>query len=168
MSTDHPNGGSFLAYPQIIRLLMDREYRRQALESVHQTVRETSVVADLDREYTLSEIAVITRAGPARILGLKHKGHLGPAADADVTIYTPEENWETMFELPRYVIKAGQVIVEQCEIRQDTYGKTLHVAPEYDRDVEADISRWFEESYSIQWRNYPVDDSYVHDVEVVS
>ncbi len=24
MSTDHPNGGSFLAYPQIIRLLMDR------------------------------------------------------------------------------------------------------------------------------------------------
>ena len=27
MSTDHPNGGSFLAYPQIIRLLMDRTYR---------------------------------------------------------------------------------------------------------------------------------------------
>ena len=25
MSTDHPNGGSFLAYPQIIRLLMDRD-----------------------------------------------------------------------------------------------------------------------------------------------
>ena len=27
MSTDHPNGGSFMAYPQIIRLLMDRQYR---------------------------------------------------------------------------------------------------------------------------------------------
>ena len=27
MSTDHPNGGSFLAYPQIIQLLMDRTYR---------------------------------------------------------------------------------------------------------------------------------------------
>ena len=32
MSTDHPNGGSFLAYPQIIRLLMDRTYRQDMLE----------------------------------------------------------------------------------------------------------------------------------------
>ncbi len=32
MSTDHPNGGSFLAYPQIIRLLMDRTWRRDVLE----------------------------------------------------------------------------------------------------------------------------------------
>ena len=29
MSTDHPNGGSFLAYPQIIRLLMDRDLPRR-------------------------------------------------------------------------------------------------------------------------------------------
>ena len=35
MSTDHPNGGSFLAYPQIIRLLMDRTYRRDVLKTVH-------------------------------------------------------------------------------------------------------------------------------------
>ncbi len=33
MSTDHPNGGSFLAYPQIIRLLMDRTYRRDVLKT---------------------------------------------------------------------------------------------------------------------------------------
>jgi formylmethanofuran dehydrogenase subunit A len=168
MSTDHPNGGSFLAYPQIIRLLMDRAYRKDLLKTVHQTVRENSVVADLDREYSLSEIAIITRAGPARILGLKSKGHLGPGADADITIYTPDENKETMFELPRYVIKAGRVIIDQCELREDAYGKTLHVAPAYDRDVEQDISRWFENSYSIQWRNYPVDDSYVHDHEVIA
>src|SRR4051794_31007417 len=65
MSTDHPNGGSFLAYPQIIRLLMDRTYRKDLLRTVHHRVRENSVVADLDREYSLSEIAIITRAGPA-------------------------------------------------------------------------------------------------------
>ena len=33
MSTDHPNGGSFLAYPQIIRLLMDRTYRQDVLKT---------------------------------------------------------------------------------------------------------------------------------------
>ncbi len=168
MSTDHPNGGSFLAYPQIIRLLMDRTYRQDMLKTVPSKVREQSVLRELDREYSLSEIAIITRAGPARILGLKHKGHLGPGADADITVYTPHENLETMFELPRCVIKAGRIIVEQGEIREDTSGKTLHVAPEYDRGIEPDIQKWFEESYSIQWRNYPVEDAYVHDREVIA
>jgi formylmethanofuran dehydrogenase subunit A len=167
MSTDHPNGGSFLAYPQIIRLLMDRTYRQDVLKKCSPKIVERSTLADLDREYTLGEIAIITRAGPARILGLTNKGHLGPGADADVTIYTPHENKETMFELPRMVIKSGRVIVEQGEIRDPLIGKTLHVAPGYDHDVESDIQEWFEKYYSIRWRNYPVDDSYLHDSELV-
>lgn len=168
MSTDHPNGGSFLAYPQIIRLLMDRTYRQDILKSCHPLVSERSTLGDLQREYTLNEIAIITRAGPARILGLKHKGHLGPGADADVTIYTPHENKETMFELPRAVIKSGRILVDQGEIREVLTGKTLHVSPEYDLAMERDIQDWFEKYYSIRWRNYPVDDSYLHQSEVVS
>jgi formylmethanofuran dehydrogenase subunit A len=167
MSTDHPNGGSFLAYPQIIRLLMDRTYRRDVLNTCHPLVRERSILGDLTREYTLNEIAIITRAGPAKILGLTNKGHLGPGADADITIYTPHENKETMFELPRLVIKSGRVIVEQGEIRDPLNGKTLHVSPDYDRDAEAHIQEWFEQYYSIRWRNYPVDASYLHEAEVV-
>ena len=77
MSTDHPNGDSFLAYPEIVQLLMDRTYRQEILKRVHPRVLERSVLKDLDREYTLQEIAIITRASPARILGLKNKGHLG-------------------------------------------------------------------------------------------
>jgi formylmethanofuran dehydrogenase subunit A len=167
MSTDHPNGGSFLAYPQIIRLLMDRTYRQDVLKQSPEKVAERCTLRDLDREYTLNEIAIITRAGPARILGLKNKGHLGPGADADITIYTPHENKETMFELPRMVIKSGRVMIENGEIRDPFIGKTLHVAPEYDTDVESDIQAWFEQYYSIRWRNYPVDDSYLHDSEIV-
>ena len=154
MSTDHPNGGSYLAYPQIVRLLMDRSYRTEVLKTCPQAVRERSQLADLDREYSLSEIAIITRAGPARILGLAHKGHLGPGADADITIYTPNENREAMFELPRLVIKAGEVIVDEGELRAPVVGKTLHVAPDYDPDREADIRRWFEKHYSLQWASY--------------
>jgi formylmethanofuran dehydrogenase subunit A len=167
MSTDHPNGASFLAYPQIIRLLMDRTYRQDMLNKCPDKVSERSTLADLDREYTLGEIAIITRAGPARILGLAHKGHLGPGADADVTIYTPHENKEVMFEMPRMVIKSGRVMIDQGEIRDPFIGKTLHVAPAYDHDVESDIQEWFEKYYSIRWRNYPVDDSYLHDSELV-
>jgi formylmethanofuran dehydrogenase subunit A len=157
MSTDHPNGGSFLAYPQIVQLLMDRTYRQEVLKRVHPRVLERSVLKDLDREYTLNEIAIITRAGPARMLGLTTKGHLGPGADGDVTVYTPSADRRGMFELPRYVIKGGQLVVEQGEIRQDLYGKTLHVAPEYDAGVVPDIKKWFESSYTVQFANYPVD-----------
>lgn len=161
MSTDHPNGGSFLAYPEIVQLLMDRTYRQEALKRVHPRVLERSVLKDLDREYSLYEIAIITRAGPARMLGLTHKGHLGPGADGDVTIYTPGADKKTMFQLPRYVIKAGELVVEQGEIRQDLYGRTLHVAPAYDDGVLPDIRKWFEDNYTIQFANYPVDASYL-------
>jgi formylmethanofuran dehydrogenase subunit A len=156
MSTDHPNGGSFLAYPEIIRLLMDRTYRADVLKGVHPAVLERSTLADLTREYSLYEICIITRSGPARILGLSSKGHLGPGADADVTIYTPDEDKHKMFELPRFVIKSGEVLVEQGEIRQTADGKLLYVAPDYDNGIEPIIGEWFERYYSVRFRNYPV------------
>jgi len=167
MSTDHPNGGSFLAYPQIIRLLMDRTYRQDVIKTVHPHLTERCSLGDIDREYTLGEIATITRAAPARILGLQNKGHLGPSADADITIYTPHENKEIMFELPRYVIKSGQVLVEEGDIRVEHFGKTLHVAPDYDAEYESQIEQWFEDYYSIRFRNYPVTDHYLQNAEQV-
>jgi len=167
MSTDHPNGGSFMAYPQIIRLLMDSTYRNDVLRSVHPDVMSRCVLGDIDREYTLNEICIITRAGPAKILGLKHKGHLGVGADADITIYSPHENKEAMFEMPRYVIKSGEILIDECELKQQTFGKTFHVAPAYDVEVEADIADWFEQYYTVQFRNYPISDDYLHDSELV-
>jgi formylmethanofuran dehydrogenase subunit A len=161
MSTDHPNGGSFLAYPQIVQLLMDRTYRQEVLKRVHPRALQRCTLKDLDREYSLYEIAIITRAGPARLLGLKHKGHLGAGADGDVTVYTPGADKRAMFELPRYVLKAGEVVVEQGEVRKNLYGKTLHVAPAYDEGRVPDIRKWFEAYYTIQFANYPVDESYL-------
>src|SRR4051794_13154255 len=161
MSTDHPNGGSFLAYPEIVQLLMDRTYRQEVLKRVHPRVLQRSTLRDLDREYSLYEIAIITRAGPARMLGLPHKGHLGVGADADVTIYTTGQDKKAMFELPRFVLKGGEVIVEQGEVRLERFGHTLHVAPAYDGGVVPDIKKWFESFYTIQFANYPVDEHYL-------
>ncbi len=162
MSTDHPNGGSFRAYPEIIHLLMRREYRRELLKQVHPKVLERSVLPDLDREYSLYEIAIITRAAPARILGLRNKGHLGVGADGDVSIYQPNEDLTQMFSIPRWVIKGGEVIVEDGEIRREVFGRTLHVAPSYDPACLDDIRQWFEAHYTIQFANYPVDEAYLN------
>jgi formylmethanofuran dehydrogenase subunit A len=157
MSTDHPNGGSFLAYPQIVQLLMDRTYREEVIKRMPAKARANCVLPDLTREYTLNEIAIITRASPARMLGLPHKGHLGIGADADITIYTPGQDKRAMFELPRFVLKGGQVVVEQGEIRCAIEGRTLHVAPAYDLERMPEIKKWFEAYYTIQFANYPVD-----------
>jgi formylmethanofuran dehydrogenase subunit A len=167
MSTDHPNGGSFLAYPEIISLLMDRELRREVLAGAPRAVADRCTLKELDREYSLYEIAIITRAGPARMLGLSHKGHLGPGADGDVTMYSPDDDIQRMFELPRYVVSRGEVVVDDAQILQDTRGRTLHVAPDFDLDAVDDIQAWFESTYSIQFRNYPVGDHYLLDPLVV-
>jgi formylmethanofuran dehydrogenase subunit A len=52
-------------------------------------------------------------------------------------------------------------VVEQGEIRQDLYGRSLHVAPAYDEGMLPDIKKWFESYYTIQFANYPVDASYL-------
>jgi formylmethanofuran dehydrogenase subunit A len=60
------------------------------------------------------------------------------------------------------VIKSGRILVEQGDIREVLDGKTLHVSPVYDPSVEKEIGEWFEQVYSIQFRNYPVAEEYLH------
>ena len=166
-STDHPNGGSFMSYPRFIALLMDREFRKAQMARVNQKALDNSGLRDLDREYSLSDIAIITRAGPARLLGLAHKGHLGVGADADVTIYEDGADKEKMFSAPRYVIKDGELVIEDHEFRTDHEGRLLHVAPEYDAGITRVIEPFFEDFYSIRFANYPVDDRYAPHHEIV-
>jgi formylmethanofuran dehydrogenase subunit A len=167
LTTDHPNGGPFYCYPQVIKLLMDREYRAEMLAKIHPGARRGTLLAELDREYSLSEIAIITRAGTARALGLKNKGHLGVGADADVTIYQPLDDAEEMFSRPRYVIKGGEVVVRGGELVQDRPGRTLYVRPDYDPGILAAVKKHFEETYTISFENYAVQDEYLHHGEVI-
>jgi formylmethanofuran dehydrogenase subunit A len=167
-STDHPNGASFMSYPRLIRLLMDREYRKQEMARVNQDALGHSGLGDcMDREYSLYEIAIITRAGPARLLGLPGKGHLGIGADADVSIYEEHPDKEEMFSTPRYVIKDGELVIEDHEFRMDVEGRVIHVAPDYDPGVEQVIQPFFEDFYTLQFANYPVDLSYLPHHQVV-
>jgi formylmethanofuran dehydrogenase subunit A len=157
LSTDHPNGGSFLSYPRLIRTLMDRDFRASEIARANKRAMERTVLRDgLDREYTLQEIAIITRAGPARLLGLRDKGHLGAGADADVTIYDDRPDREEMFSLPRYVIKGGQVVVRDGELRAAPEGRLLRVDVPYDPAIEDALGPLFDAHYTVGLANYPV------------
>jgi formylmethanofuran dehydrogenase subunit A len=157
LSTDHPNGGSFMSYPELIRLLMDRTYRDEQLRRVNQKLLEGSALADgLAREYTLQEVAIVTRAGPARLLGLRNKGHLGAGADADITVYAQDADVSRMFSTPRYVIKGGAIVVEEGQLRRAPIGRRLHVRPRYDQAVETGLKRFFDQHATVSFENYPV------------
>ena len=156
MTSDHPNGGAFTRYPEMIHLLMDKAARREAIAQMPADLAARSIVADLDREYSLHEIAIITRAAPARMLGLKTKGHLGPGADADVAVYLPSENRTEMFSRPKYVFKAGHLVAQDGEIKDEQWGRTFVTQPTVDPEGVVKIKQWFEKSYSLQFANYAI------------
>ncbi|HWD75126.1 MAG TPA: formylmethanofuran dehydrogenase subunit A, partial [Solirubrobacteraceae bacterium] len=159
LSTDHPNGGSFLSYPKLIRLLMDRGFREDQMGRANQrAIRRTALPDGLDREYTLNEIAIITRAAPARRLGLRDKGHLGVGADADVTIYHDRTDREEMFATPRYVIKGGELAVEDGDLRHAEDGLLLSCHAGFDPDVRQVLEPLFGDRYTVAFDHYPVRD----------
>ncbi len=145
LTTDHPNGAPFTSYPHLIRLLTDRAFRNDMFEKIDPEARAHSTLASLTREYSLYEIAIMTRAGPARTLGLADRGHLGAGAAADIVVYRDEDDRERMFASPEYVFKDGELIVRDGRLVRVTDGASVHaVKPDYDRAIEAKVADYFE------------------------
>jgi formylmethanofuran dehydrogenase subunit A len=157
LTTDHPNGAPFWRYPEIIHLLMNADFRRERIKALPAKALKRIVLADLDREYTLSEIAIITSAGPARALGLAHKGHLAIGADADVSLYHDNPDAGQMFKYPRYLIKGGEIVVEEGDIRKVTEGRAYLVHPTTDEQIEDYLRPLFQQVYTMSFDNYPVE-----------
>ncbi len=157
LTTDHPNGACFWRYPEIIHLLMNADFRMECIEKLPDKALERIHLPGIDREYTLSEIAIITSAGPARALGMPQKGHLGVGADADVVLFNDDSDREYMFSHPRYLLKGGEVIVEEGDIRKMVDGRECIVRPTYDQGIEEYLRPLFEQYYTMSFDNYPVE-----------
>jgi formylmethanofuran dehydrogenase subunit A len=158
LTTDHPNGAPFGTYPHLIRLLMDASFRRQKLEEIHPDAAAHSELARLDREYSLEEIAILTRAAPARILGLKDRGHLGVGAAADVVVYRDLPDREAMFAAPEYVFKDGQLVARRGEILAMPAGATHVVRPAFDAGIERRLRDYFSRHLTVAYDNFRISD----------
>jgi formylmethanofuran dehydrogenase subunit A len=143
LTTDHPNGGPFTSYPHLIKLLMRREFRNEKLAAIHPEAAAMSALKDIEREYSLYDIAIMTRSAPARILGLADRGHLGAGAAADIVVYEPHDDPEAMFAAPRYVFKDGELVAERGEVTQVSRGSVHTVKPEFDRGIERKLAGYF-------------------------
>ena len=157
LSTDHPNGGSFLAYPQLIQLLMDRSVRDEALKRVNQKLLAGSALLDgLAREYTLNEIAIVTRAGPARLLGLPRQGPPRPGRRRrrdDLRAGT--RTWRRCSRARATCSRVAASSVEEGQLRRAPRGGRLHVRPGYDDAVLTDVRRFFDAHATVRFENYP-------------
>jgi formylmethanofuran dehydrogenase subunit A len=150
LTTDHPNGAPFTSYPHLIRLLMDKSFRNEAFAKLNLDAQAMSNLTSLDREYSLYEIAIMTRAGASKLIGLHDRGHLGVGAGADITVYTDQPDREAMFAKPDYVFKDGQLVVKDGNIVKVTWGATHTAKPAFDASVEKGLKDYFDKYHTIQ------------------
>jgi len=174
MTTDHPNGGPFTSYPQVIAWLASRQARTETMRTLHKACLKRSGLADNYREYSWSELAIVTRAGTARALGLDSKGHLGVGADGDVSVYDihpykwrPSQHRELVkaFRYAAYTIKGGEIVAKNGQVVATPQGSVHWVDTRVPEDVEArlleDLEEEFKKYYTVKLSNYPVQDYYL-------
>ncbi len=164
LTTDHPNGAPFTTYPHLIRLLMDRSFRQDMIKTINPAAASASGLASLAREYSLYEIAILTRAGPARILGLADRGQLGIGAAADIVVYAEQADRQAMFEKPDLVLKDGRIVVRDGAVVDVVAGATHVARPQFDRAIETALRRHFEDFRTVRLDNFRVVDSEIEDV----
>jgi formylmethanofuran dehydrogenase subunit A len=158
MTTDHPNGGPFTSYPHLIRLLMDKPFRDAQIDRLHPEAKVASALPELAREFSLYDIAIITRAGPARLLGLKDRGHLAPGAAADIAVYRDDADRERMFTSPAYVFKDGELVARDGNLVSTPTGGIHFVSPDYDRSIEKTLRQYSEANLATNFAHAAISD----------
>jgi formylmethanofuran dehydrogenase subunit A len=173
MTTDHPNAGPFTYYPRIIAWLMSRKAREATMKRLNPRARSKSLLPSIDRELGFYELAVVTRAGQAKALGLENKGHLGVGADADIAIYNvnPEEvdpaakykKVRRAFKHAAYTIKGGEIVVKDDEVTKHVSGATMWLDVQTSEPVKItdDMKKRFREYWTVEYENYPVTEKYL-------
>jgi len=156
LTTDHPNGGPFTSYPHLIRLLMDRDFRGEQLAKLHPEVVADCALRSITRELTLDEIAVMTRAAPAKLLGLGDRGQLGVGAAADIAVYREHADREAMFRTPEYVFKDGLLVARAGRVTATPAGGTHFVEPGFDLAIEKTLRRHWNAHGAIRFDHVPI------------
>lgn len=161
LTTDHPNGAPFTSYPHLIRLLMDKTFRNDAFDKLNLDAQAMSNLKSLDREYSLYEIATMTRSAPAKLIGLQDRGHLGVGAAADITVYTDQADKEAMFAKPDLVFKDGELVVKEGKVVKVVWGATHTAKPAFDTSVEKDIKQYFDRYHTMQMQNFKISNDHI-------
>ncbi len=148
-TTDHPNGAPFTTYPDLFALIMSREARAKWLADLPKEAVEMTTLPSITREYSFGEIATMTRVAPAKLLGLKDRGHLSPGALADVAVYNDDPDRAEMFRFAHLVFKDGDLVVRDGRVTHYRFGRALNVQPGYDAATDRRLARYYDDLYGL-------------------
>ena len=156
-TTDHPNGAPFTTYPELFELLMSADARDAKVTELNQSALALTTLPSIRREYALDEIAIMTRAAPARLLGLKDRGHLGPGAIADIAVYRKGKDIAKMFREAALVFKNGDLVVEDGKVTHYRWGRALRLNPPPDKAMIRRMNGYYQDRYglSLDWFTFP-------------
>jgi formylmethanofuran dehydrogenase subunit A len=146
-TTDHPNGAPFTTYPEIFALITSRDVRAEATARLPQEAVAMTTLPSIAREYNLNEIAIMTRAAPAKLLGLKDRGHLGEGGLADIAVYSPGKDLAKMFRFAHLVFKDGDLVVRDGHVTHYRWGKALKVNPGYDKAIDRRLAGYYDHHF---------------------
>jgi len=148
-TTDHPNGAPFTSYPDLFALLMSRDKRAERIATLPADAIAVTTLPSITREYSLTEIAIMKPAAPAKPLGLSDRGHLGPGARADIAVYSDEPDRARMFRAARFVLKDGELVVRDGEVVQARFGRALALRLGHDGGIARRMARYCEDRYGL-------------------
>ena len=178
LTTDSPNGGPFIRYPRLLTWLMSNQKLNDMLDNqVHNWATNRTDITSYDREYSWNDVAIVTRANTAKILGLTDRGHLGIGAKADVSIYDIDVNdfdttlmsnaeiIEKKLLNALYTIKDGEIVVKDGQITNLVKSKHLWCnvvgLEEEEEQLIRKIKPTFNKYYTIKYENYGVTNHYI-------
>jgi formylmethanofuran dehydrogenase subunit A len=153
---------------------MSKKARENTFNKINKRARTRSLLPSIDREYDLFEIAITTRSGQGKALGLSNKGHLEKGADADIAIYdinpekiNPSRDYSYIkkaFKRSVYTIKDGEILVKNGEIVKTQHGKIIwsNITLSSPMEITSELKKRFREYWTIEYENYIIPESYLH------
>jgi formylmethanofuran dehydrogenase subunit A len=180
ISTDHPNAGPFTKYPLVYSWLMSKKQRDIWMEGMHKFAHERTILPSIEREWSLYDVVISTRASPAKILGIeKEKGHIGVGADADVAVYDVDTTKVDFAKNPEKIIKTfsesfltflgGKQVSKKGKVKGVPNEGVYSIHPELNESLWARINKELEQKmndwYSHSFHNYPVPERYRQHLE---
>ena len=83
-----------------------------------------------------------------------------------MTLFNEDSDIARMFSYPRYVLKGGEIVVEEGEIRHIVQGREFLVRPAYEPQIEDYLRPLFQQFYTMSFDNYPVELERVEGAEI--
>ncbi|MHA1439688.1 MAG: amidohydrolase family protein [Promethearchaeota archaeon] len=134
LSLNYPNYGDINDIPKIATWLVSTDAREKFIKEMNPNFLLETSIKDNNEVLSFNDFVIITRAGPAKSLGLGNiKGNLGFEADGDLNIIDIDisnvdiskdyENFKNALKKMEYVIKEGEIVKKNDKINLKSHGR---------------------------------------------